>query len=52
MSAPMLLRERPRYPELTRMPVGAIASWAFAFAFGMVFWTVLFYAATVIMQHI
>ena len=51
MFAPMLLSERPQYPELTRMPVWAIASWAFAVAFGVVFWTLLFYSATVIMRH-
>jgi hypothetical protein len=44
--------ERPQNPELTDMPVWAIAAWVFAVALGVVFWTLLFYAAAVIMRRV
>src|SRR5271170_4209747 len=52
MAAPRHLCEQPENPELTRMPVGAIASWAFAVAFGVAFWTLLFHVAPVIIRHL
>jgi hypothetical protein len=52
MPVQRLFGERPQDPEPTRMPVWAIASWVFALALGVVFWTLLFYAAAFIIWHV
>jgi hypothetical protein len=37
--------ERTRYPELSRITVGAVAVWLLAFVFGAAFWALLFHIA-------
>jgi hypothetical protein len=52
MTTPNAL-DRYTWPtEITRAPLGVVATWVSVFAFGAVFWAFVFHAAPIVARHV
>jgi len=47
----VLDRETPP-AEITRVPLGVVATWISVFAFGAVFWAFVFHAVPIVARHV
>ena len=46
------LDQETRPAEITRAPLGVVATWISVFAFGAVFWALVFHVAPRIVRHV
>jgi hypothetical protein len=52
MRTPNALDQERRRSELTRAPLGVVATWISVFVFGAAFWAFVFHAAPVVVRHV
>jgi hypothetical protein len=52
MRTPNALDQERRRSELTRAPLGVVATWISVFVFGAAFWAFVFHVAPVVARHV
>jgi hypothetical protein len=52
MTTPNALDRETRRAEITRVPLGVVATWISVFAFGAVFWAFALHAAPIVVRHV
>jgi hypothetical protein len=52
MTTPNALDRQTLPGEITRVPLGVVATWISVFAFGAVFWAFVLHAAPIVARHV